>query len=252
MQIIDPLTGNRVTYNDGDALTWDQCAAIVAAGEIGKLNRTDAELQRYQAWMAFTQRAFPTVEEYIKSVVFTAPSTKVDGDGDATAATATAEKPKLVLRMNDFPYNLADGIEHWVLWSTEGELAAPALTRVVQHWLLAQAAGRSVPSPFHPPLHLIEPLSPASAAVATAIPAPIVLPEWTYWVNPPHRQTIPGIWHAHILVHRASVPAKRLAIDPALYQWDVTTAAAEIAAVKAERAAAAAAAAASESSEATA
>jgi hypothetical protein len=69
-----------------------------------------------------------------------------------------------VLVPNEFPYWIAPGIEHWVLWS--------------------------------PPS--VGPLSAAAVRAAITEQRPAGAKAGTWFENPPAAKTVPGIWHVHV------------------------------------------------------
>lgn len=79
------------------------------------------------------------------------------------AALRGARRGSPVLVPNRFPYWVAPGIEHWVLWSLSG------------------------------PVH-------SAAAIRAAITAqrPSWAREVTWFENPPAAKTIPELWHIHV------------------------------------------------------
>ncbi|RKO98863.1 hypothetical protein CXG81DRAFT_28340 [Caulochytrium protostelioides] len=104
------------------ALTWDQAAHAVAAGQWERLSRTPAELVRYARWLETTLATWASVADYMRSEVYGAASAVDPASGRRVvtpAAMAAPNVPRTVLRRNDFPYALAPGIGHWVVWSQE-------------------------------------------------------------------------------------------------------------------------------------
>lgn len=65
---------------------------------------------------------------------------------------------------NEFPYWVADGIQHWVLWSAAG------------------------------------PLSAEEIRVAVTAQRPVGVRHAYWFENPPAAKTIPGIWHVHVFL----------------------------------------------------
>ena len=71
-----------------------------------------------------------------------------------------------VLAPNAFPYWVAPGIQHWVLWSASG------------------------------------PLSVREIREAIAVQRPAGVTEALWFENLPAAKTIPGIWHVHVFLSR--------------------------------------------------
>ena len=69
-----------------------------------------------------------------------------------------------VLVPNQFPYWVADGIQHWVLWSPHGPLGAAAIRE----------------------------------AITAQRPARVTEAFW--FENPLAAKTVPGIWHVHVFL----------------------------------------------------
>jgi len=70
------------------------------------------------------------------------------------------ETHQLIWRKNDFPYNFEQGMEHWLLWSTEK--------------LPAEKIQEHIKAKF-PDL------------------------DTTYFVNPTQLQSVLAVWHCHVL-----------------------------------------------------
>lgn len=79
-----------------------------------------------------------------------------------TQGRSGGEVPVLV--PNQFPYWVAPGIQHWVLWSPRG------------------------------------PLSTAEIREAIAVQRPAGVREAQWFENAPAAKTVPGIWHAHVFL----------------------------------------------------
>eukprot|EP01024_Parvocaulis_polyphysoides_P073753 TRINITY_DN9509_c0_g4_i3.p3 TRINITY_DN9509_c0_g4~~TRINITY_DN9509_c0_g4_i3.p3 ORF type:complete len:149 (-),score=9.82 TRINITY_DN9509_c0_g4_i3:213-659(-) len=90
------------------------------------------------------------------------------GDAESLAKLGRSEEQRKVyhaFKAKDFPYYLEEGIEHNVLWCTE-----PLMEEEIQQVLKSYCKDR----------------------------------ETTYFVNPPHLQSIKGVWHAHVISRRRS------------------------------------------------
>ncbi|KNE59943.1 hypothetical protein AMAG_05390 [Allomyces macrogynus ATCC 38327] len=202
--VIDPLTGRAVVHYDlSTALSWPQCQQLVANGHVDALLRLPAEIDRYQVWTATIKAQYASAEDFILSTVFSAPPAHPGVKtvvADRAAAIRDPHTPRVVLRLNDFPYNLRPGIEHWVLWRLDAGLSNAEIVAIVDAWIRdGHALGGT--SPY------AAPLPPAAAGASTDDSTALAGAhttngvEWCYWVNPAARKTIAGVWHAHILVH---------------------------------------------------
>ncbi|KAJ3365490.1 hypothetical protein GGF32_009348 [Allomyces javanicus] len=203
--VIDPLTGRAVVHYDlTTALSWSQCQQLVANGHVDALLRLPAEIDRYQAWTATIKAQYASAEDFILSTVFSAPAAQAGAKpviADRAAAIRDPHTPRVVLRLNDFPYNLRPGIEHWVLWRLDAGLSNAEIVAIVDAWIRGGHATNGT-SPYAVPLPTAA--SDAAGTDNAAIGAGAHTTngvEWCFWINPLARKTIAGVWHAHILVH---------------------------------------------------
>ncbi|KAJ3372065.1 hypothetical protein GGF31_002327 [Allomyces arbusculus] len=219
--VIDPLTGRAVVHYDlTTALSWPQCQQLVANGHVDALLRLPAEIDRYQAWTATIKAQYASAEDFILSAVFAAPATHPGVKpvvADRAAAIRDPHIPRVVLRLNDFPYNLRPGIEHWVLWRLDAGLSNAEIVAIVDAWIRnGHALGGT--SPYSVPLPTTTSEAAASAPTENAALAGAHTTngiEWCYWINPPARKTIAGVWHAHILVHWGAPAGDAHCTEPA-------------------------------------
>ncbi|KAJ3327741.1 hypothetical protein HDU76_011221 [Blyttiomyces sp. JEL0837] len=180
-------------------LKWDEIRSIVANGEFEKFSRTAEVTASYGEWRVKVAQEFVSIPDYIKIEVLGFPFEMApDGDGKGNGngkgklrAVGDFSTPGLkdrnqtfhvlhlgketryphidededqgVLRPNDFPYatDASQQIQHMVLWSI-GE-------------------------------HELDPAE-VEAILRSKIPGH----EFIYFINPPHRKTIPEINHYHV------------------------------------------------------
>ena len=102
------------------------------------------------------RRAHPSLEEALAAL--------------STEATTTTTNT--ALRRNDFPYYMADGLEHWVLWKLGGPCSEKDVERAQQEL---------VDQHDMDPNYMI------------------------HWVNPPNLQSLPAIDHVHIIGRRVKM-----------------------------------------------
>lgn len=98
---------------------------------------------------------------------------------------------QLKLCINDFPYYLAPGIEHFVLWKLGGdvtpdEIAKAKLDILKDSQLWATMHDRASDRTYE---HNLEQRIVNDHAV------------FLHWINPPHLKSLPGIDHVHIIFH---------------------------------------------------
>ena len=84
------------------------------------------------------------------------------------------------LVLNEYPYYVADGIEHWCLWKLGGAVTEEEIVAAVDE---LKSNTTSTPTGTR---MMVGRNNPKMEDVLT-------------WVNPPHLQSIPAIDHAHIL-----------------------------------------------------
>ena len=112
-----------------------------------KLTRHPDVLEAYQDFKSQLAAKGTSLEDNIKATVFRG-----------------KESDSPVLVPNQFPYWVAPGIEHWVLWS--------------------------------PPS--VGPLSAAAIRAAITAQRPTGVRDVFWFENPPAAKTVPGIWHVHV------------------------------------------------------
>ncbi|PRW20771.1 hypothetical protein C2E21_8875 [Chlorella sorokiniana] len=198
-----------------DPVTWDELSALVADGSeqaLGTLGRTPLQIKEYWDYRdTVVLMRFASVTDYLRQKVFglpTAPgpdgrlvaqvpqgffwsnggssacngssSSSSSGGGSEQASSSSscpeagssgssgqnsgAHQLVTVWRDNDFPYHLAAGITHFNLWANR-----PLSQRQIEQ-------------------HIEQHVPPGADTL--------------WFVNPPVLQSVPSIWHAHILVRQ--------------------------------------------------
>jgi len=127
----------------------------------------------------------------------------------ASKYTIENEMTYLRLVLNDFPYDVDEGIEHWCLWKIgDGDTSsAERVSGEEMAWALKELKNLQADENNSGSGGIIE--RDGSNILFDAMPhsyqaqqsVPIV--DTFYWVNPPHLQSMPEIHHAHILVLRS-------------------------------------------------
>lgn len=131
----------------------------------------------------------------------------------AQASKYTIENRLTYLRLvlNDFPYDVDEGIEHWCLWKIGGTSCTERISREELTWALKelkhlQADENSGSSRIIDRNDTSNSLDKSRSSLMQQTdpdqqPASIL--DTFFWVNPPHLQSMPEIHHAHILVKRS-------------------------------------------------
>jgi len=126
----------------------------------------------------------------------------------------------LSLVLNEFPYDVEEGIEHWCLWKIGGS----SITEGIVHdelvwalrelqclrpdessgsWCIYHRGEGNAADVASSGTSLLDKTNVTYAHQIGKISRPIPIVDTFYWVNPPHLQSMPEIHHAHILVLRS-------------------------------------------------
>ena len=112
----------------------------------------------------------------------------------------------LRLVLNDFPYDVDEGIEHWCLWKIGGTCSTEGITREELTWALKELPLLKADGKSGSGCIITEGQEPAvsfrDTSESSTIPRIDLDTRTFYWVNPPHLQSMPEIHHAHILALR--------------------------------------------------
>lgn len=145
-------------------MSWKELGDLIVEGtleSLGKLGRSEADLKVYREFMAGVRNDYASVGDFIKIDVFEAAVHSSDGKKHAVDVEHASER--VVWRLNDFPYNLEDGIQHWLLWSTR-ELAKGRMQQLIDDKFPAGSWDRLT------------------------------------FVNPAPLQSVLSVWHCHVIV----------------------------------------------------
>ncbi|KAL9186400.1 hypothetical protein ACHAXT_005638 [Thalassiosira profunda] len=114
----------------------------------------------------------------------------------------------LKLVQNDFPYDVAEGIEHWCLWKIGGKSQTEGILRGELAWALRGLEGLEADGKSG--IGCIVDRAGEELLFGTPEPPqPASIRDTLMWVNPPHLQSMPEIHHAHILVLRSEADGQR-------------------------------------------
>jgi len=133
------------------------------------------------------------------------------------ASKYTIENGMTYLRLvlNDFPYDVDDSIEHWCLWKIGGSrsstLEEEGITKDELIWALKELASLAADGDSGSGCILKEGAEELALSFRDSFDSaenPSVCNrdmKALCWVNPPHLQSMPEIYHAHILVSENEV-----------------------------------------------
>ena len=123
----------------------------------------------------------------------------------------------LSLVLNEFPYDVEEGIEHWCLWKIGGSSITEGIVSDELVWAVREL--ECLQPDESSGSWCIYKGSDATAANCNGTSfldgsnvtyarqvgksRPMSIEDTLYWVNPPHLQSMPEIHHAHILVLRS-------------------------------------------------
>ncbi|TPX45903.1 hypothetical protein SeMB42_g01138 [Synchytrium endobioticum] len=146
--------------------TWDEIVEISKTKDVDRFSRHPDVRDAYVAHRDYIMERYNNVDDYMREKIL---RWKVEPDSATGKLKALLQDtsdppPPPVLIPNDFPYACAQGIHHYLLWS-------PVRVDEQQaHVILERDLG-----PDH---------------------------EWVIMENPPHRRTVPGIFHFHIFYRK--------------------------------------------------
>lgn len=160
-----------------EPLQWDELVDIVCIQkDVAKLTRSKQQQYNYELYKRNTLLKWKSMTDYVLCTKFPEVFTKKDVSDNQDGSRFVADPPieaippsqtYIALVKNDFPYFMADGIEHWILWKLGSDCQITDMD-------LQQAQ---------------EKLSDRLQTEGGMI----------HWINPPHLKSVPLIEHAHIL-----------------------------------------------------
>lgn len=155
---------------------WEWAEAEEEGGGYGKGNGDDDDDDAGGKKKKKKKRSKPSFREYADN------QRRCEREGNCGA-------PELRLCMNDFPYYLAPGAEHWVLWKLGGGVVTPDEVDDAKLDLVSRSRG------------LVSRRYDRASFRGVANDHEVFL----HWVNPPHLKSLPGIDHVHILFRSAGM-----------------------------------------------
>ena len=148
-------------------LSWDDCVRAIRSQELAILRRRPDAQADMEAFAANLLQTWRSAADFVLSSKFgLAVDNTVPGQWSVNVSTILAVGVQKALVPNDFPYWFQPGIAHWVLWKINADIGPDDL-RDAEHTLRRD-------------LHALDILS---------------------FINPAHLKSVPGVAHAHFLVH---------------------------------------------------
>ncbi|UQC79240.1 uncharacterized protein CLUP02_04719 [Colletotrichum lupini] len=92
--------------------TWDEVQNVIAAGEMGQLNRAPQDLRNYILWLAEVGKSHGSVLEFVRREKL-----RWQNPIAARDDVPFADPHDWKILWNDWPYAFDDGIMHLVMWS---------------------------------------------------------------------------------------------------------------------------------------
>ncbi|ORX69634.1 hypothetical protein DL89DRAFT_267811 [Linderina pennispora] len=144
---------------------WERFKQLVDAKNLEPLGRSYECQARYEKHMARMRCEYGSVANFlIKHALADFIATTM---APGFAKSAPIDTSDFLFRVNDFPYYLADGVEHWVMWCRK---------RLTPGFDAPEAAVQAIQLRFGQDV------------------------EWRYFVNPVAKQSVPQLSHAHVFV----------------------------------------------------
>ena len=121
---------------------------------------------------------------------------------EASKHTIDNQMTYLRLVLNDYPYDIAEGIEHWCLWKIGGKSKTEGILRKELSWAANELQSLHADKNSGSSCVVDKDGVSSFYELDSSETAPSSVSDMLYWVNPPHLQSMPEIQHAHMLVIR--------------------------------------------------
>lgn len=164
-----------------EPFTWEQLKEIVNFGDPTMHSRSMEVQEKYLLHSRQIKKEWRSINDFILHSKFEFDKKVEDvGDGDGTGkfiASPSLDQAKRENRiekrllLNEYPYYVCPGIEHWCLWKLGGRVESDEI-EWAERELITMGIGADKEDIMS-------------------------------WVNPPHLQSIPDIDHAHFLCLRS-------------------------------------------------
>mmetsp|Transcript_35180 Transcript_35180/g.84885 ORF Transcript_35180/g.84885 Transcript_35180/m.84885 type:complete len:230 (-) Transcript_35180:12-701(-) len=204
-------------------LSWSELQAIILSpndDDLSKLARSEEQTKTYRLRRAEIKSEWESIYDYLLCAKFgfewvwaaaaTVASADSSGEGDNTQRRRKRSRPSfqeyadeqklgerevnctapLNLSLNDFPYYLAPGIQHFVLWKLGGWITPEEIAKAKSDILKGSRSPETTNN------------TQRSHCIGGKDNLDQILNDrgvFLYWINPPHLKSLPGIDHVHIL-----------------------------------------------------
>ncbi|KAK1564044.1 uncharacterized protein LY79DRAFT_530661 [Colletotrichum navitas] len=113
---------------ESEPQSWEEVKGAIAAGETGRLRRSPRDLRNYMLWHAEVSKTYGSVVQYVRRERLHWPEPIV-----ARNAEPFAHADDWTVIWNDWPYHLAHGMMHLVVWSKSGITVDPETGLPTEH-----------------------------------------------------------------------------------------------------------------------
>jgi len=120
----------------------------------------------------------------------------------ASKYTIDNQMTYLRLVLNDYPYDVAEGIEHWCLWKIGGKSQTEGILKKELSWAAKELQSLNADKSSGSRCIIGKDGVSSFYELDSSEAKPSSVSDMLYWVNPPHLQSMPEIHHAHMLVVR--------------------------------------------------
>lgn len=141
---------------------WNELKEIIEKKEFEKLGRFPEELQKYKMILNQIKEEFFTIDDFILYKFFKFPY-QIQNGKKKIIFLKTEDIQKKILVLNDFPYAIEEGIQHYLLWSLH-ELTLLEIEEFLKQTFSIQKK------------------------------------DYLYFINPENLKSIKNIFHIHIFV----------------------------------------------------
>lgn len=156
-----------------EPLEWEELVDIITIqNDLAKLSRSIEQQKAYEIYKRDLLKHWKSVIDHVLCDKFpqvfqskTCPETSLWHAHPSIPDATSSGIEESVLVRNDFPYYMADGLEHWILW----KLGPPITERDIEK------AKSQLQNERFRPHHLL------------------------HWINPPHLKSLPQIDHVHFI-----------------------------------------------------
>ena len=162
--------------------TWDQLQDIVHNGDPTMHSRSMQVQEQYVLHSREIKQSWRSMNDYILHSKFEMEKVEINVNGERKFVSSPSleeckaeQRVEKRLLLNEYPYFVCEGIEHWCLWKLGGQVSQQEVDAAIGE--LEQRMERDGHG---------------------------ALKDVLTWVNPPHLQSIPDIDHAHLLCLRDS------------------------------------------------